>query len=112
VGYNATWTANGTRRIATVPVGYADGYRRHLSNLGEGVLHGRRCPVVGRVSMDMTMLDVTDVPCNVGDIITLLGTSDGVTLTTDAIAERGALSPYELLVGLRLRLPRLYRDTP
>ncbi len=110
VGYGATYVAAGMRRIATVPVGYGDGYRRHLSNRGEGLLRGVRIPVVGRVSMDMTTLDVTGVPAVVGDVITLIGADGGQLLTTDEVAARGGLSPYELLVGLRLRLPRLYRD--
>ncbi len=112
VGYGATWTATETRRIATVPVGYADGYRRHLSNRGQAMVHGARVPVVGRISMDMTTLDVTDVSCAVGDVVTLLGGEAGrpveAGMTTDAVAARAELSPYELLVGLRLRLPRAY----
>ncbi len=108
VGYGATFVAAQPRRIATVPVGYADGYRRHLSNRGEVLLNGVRCPVVGRVSMDMTTIDVSDVPCAVGDVVTLMGSSDGVTLTTDDVAARGELSPYELLTGLRMRLSRVY----
>ena len=58
--------------------------------------------------MDMTTLDVTGVECTIGNVVTLLGTDGGQTLTTDAVAEIGELSPYELLVGLRLRLPRIY----
>jgi len=108
VGYGATWSPTETRRIATVPVGYADGYRRHLSNRGEALVHRQRCPIVGRISMDMATLDVTDIECTIGDVVTLLGTDGGQTLTTDAVAQRAELSPYELLVGLRLRLPRIY----
>ncbi len=108
VGYGATWSPTETRRIATVPVGYADGYRRHLSNRGDALVNGHRCPIVGRISMDMTTLDVTGVECTIGSVVTLMGTDGGQTLTTDAVAESGDLSPYELLVGLRLRLPRIY----
>ena len=73
VSYDGTWTAKGRRRIATVPVGYADGYRRILSNRGMGLLRGQRVPVAGNVTMDMTMFDVTDVPCEIGDVLTMVG---------------------------------------
>lgn len=112
VGYGATWSPTETRRIATVPVGYADGYRRHLSNRSDALVRGQRCPIVGRISMDMTTLDVTGVECTVGDVVTLIGTDGTLTLTTDSVAEGGELSPYELLVGLRLRLPRIYVSFP
>ena len=108
VSYDATWRAKGDRRIATLPVGYADGYRRSLSNVGVGLLHGRRIPVAGRVTMDMTMLDVTDVNAGLGDIVTLLGRDGGDVLTVGEVAGLAEVSPYELLTGLRLRLPRLY----
>jgi alanine racemase len=112
VSYGATWTASGPRRIATVPVGYADGYRRALSNRGIAFFRGQAVPVVGVVTMDMTMLDVTEVagPCVVGDLVTLMGRDGAMLLSTDEVAARAELSPYELLVGLGLRLPRLYLD--
>lgn len=112
VSYGATWTASGPRRIATVPVGYADGYRRALSNRGIALFRGQPVPVVGVVTMDMTMFDVSDVagPCVVGDVMTLLGRDGEIMLSTDDVAARGELSPYELLVGLGLRLPRLYLE--
>ncbi len=108
VSYRATWTAAATRRIATIPVGYADGYRVAFSNRGEVLIAGRRCSVVGRVTMDMTMIDVTDVPCEVGDVVTLLGNEGDAQLSLDEIARRSGLLSYELLIGLKLRLPRLY----
>jgi alanine racemase len=110
VSYGATWAARGARRIATVPAGYADGYRRALSGVGRALLHGRPVPVAGRVTMDMTMLDVTGVPCAVGDVITLLGRDGDAVLTAADVAAAGDLSPYELLTGLRGRVPRLYHD--
>ena len=109
VSYGATWVAAGPRRIATVAVGYADGYRRALSDRGVALLHGGRVPVVGRVTMDMTMLDVTGLPCAVGDVATLLGRDGDAVLTVDDVAGAGDLSPYELLAGLRLRVPHAYR---
>jgi alanine racemase len=108
VSYGATWRADGDRIVATVPCGYADGYRRDLGNRGVALLHGTRVPVAGRVTMDMTMLDVTNVPCAIGDVVTLLGRVGDWVLTADDVARAGDLSPYELLAGLRLRLPHLH----
>jgi alanine racemase len=107
VSYGATWRAERESVIATVPCGYADGYRRHLGNRGVALLHGRRIPVVGVVTMDMTMLDVTDVPCAVGDVVTLLGRDGGAVIGATELARLGGLSPYEVLAGLRLRLPHV-----
>lgn len=111
VSYGATWTAARPSRVATLSAGYADGYRRHLSNAGQVLLHGQRCPVVGRVTMDMTMIDVTGVPCAPGDVATLLGRDGDEELTAEAVAAFGGLSPYELLVGLTLRVPARYQET-
>lgn len=108
VSYGATWTAISARRIATVPVGYGDGYRVALSNVGEVLIAGRRCPVVGRVTMDMTMIDVTDAPCGIGDVVTLVGEDEADHVSLDEIAMRSGVLSYEFLVGLKLRLPRLY----
>ena len=109
VSYDATWRASGGRRIATVACGYADGLRRHLGNRGQGIVAGARVPIVGVVTMDMTMLDITGVACDIGDVVTLLGVSGDDRLTAEEVAERGGLSPYELLTGLRQRLPRLHQ---
>ncbi|MBL0171448.1 MAG: alanine racemase [Gemmatimonadaceae bacterium] len=110
VSYGATYHANGTRHIATVAIGYADGYRRALSNKGMAIVRGMRVPVVGTVTMDMTMLDVTTLAgrCAVGDTATFIGRDGGDCLWTDDVAALAGLSPYELLVGLRLRAPRRY----
>ncbi|WP_411279927.1 alanine racemase [Gemmatimonas sp.] len=105
VSYGATWTAARPTRIATISAGYADGYRRQLSNRGEVLIGGVRCPVVGRVTMDMIMVNVTDVPCGIGDVATLIGTDGAATVSTEQVAEMAELSPYELLVGLALRVP-------
>jgi alanine racemase len=110
VSYGATWTAKGARRIATVPVGYADGYRRALSNKGIALLRGQRVPVAGRVTMDMTMLDVTDTNAGLGDLVTLLGEDGGDVITVSELASVSDVSPYEILTGLKLRLPRRYRE--
>jgi alanine racemase len=108
VSYGATWRARGTRRVATLGIGYADGYRRALSNRGAVLLNGKRAPVAGIVTMDMTMVDVTDVPCEVGDVATLIGRDGDDVLTVDEVAATAQILSYELLVGLKLRVPRIY----
>jgi alanine racemase len=111
VSYCGEWQATATHRIATVAVGHGDGYRRAFSGKGIALLHGADVPVIGIVTMDMTMLDVSGVPCEIGDVVTFLGSDGARCLSTDDVAARGGLSPYELLVGLRLRLPRVYRES-
>jgi len=111
VSYGATWRARGTRRVATLGIGYADGYRRALSNRGAVLLNGQRVPVAGIVTMDMTMIDVTDVPCEIGDVATLIGRDGDDVLTVDDVAATAQVLSYELLVGLKLRVPRVYVNT-
>jgi alanine racemase len=108
VSYSATYRATDRRRIATLAIGYADGYRRALSNIGTVLVHGQRAHVVGLVTMDMTMIDVTDVPCEVGDVATLIGRDGDDRLTVEDVAAAGSLSPYEVLTGLRSRMPRRF----
>lgn len=108
VSYSATYRASARRRIATLACGYADGYRRAFGNRGIALVNGRRAPVVGVVTMDMTMLDVTDVACEVGDVATLIGCDGDELLDMNEAARLAELSPYELLVGLRMRVPRRY----
>jgi alanine racemase len=108
VSYGGTYRAEGRRRIATLGIGYADGYRRILGNHAVALVAGRRAPVVGVVTMDMTMLDVTDASCNVGDVATLIGADGSDQITVADVAGFGNLSPYEVLTGLRGRLPRRY----
>lgn len=110
VSYEATWRAENARVVATLAIGYADGYRRSLSSEGEVLLAGGRRRVAGLVTMDMTMVDVTGARCAVGDVATLVGAAGGDCLTVSAVAERARLSPYELLTGLRGRLARVHRD--
>jgi alanine racemase len=108
VSYDGTYTAHGARRIATLSIGYADGYRRAFGNCTPAIVRGARVPVVGLVTMDMTMLDVTGVDCQVGDVATLLGTEGDEHIDIMELAAMGELSPYELLTGLRSRLARRY----
>ncbi|HKO16349.1 MAG TPA: alanine racemase [Gemmatimonadaceae bacterium] len=108
VSYDATYRADQPRRIATLAVGYADGYRRALGNRAAVLLHGRRAPVVGHVTMDMTMADVTGLSCARGDVATLIGSDGAQRLDVADVAAAGDLSSYELLTGLRGRLTRRY----
>jgi alanine racemase len=108
VSYDATFRAKRRTRVATLAIGYADGYRRLFSNIGTALVRGRRAPVAGLVTMDMTMIDVTDVDCEIGDVATLIGTDGDESLDLAAVAAAGNMSPYELLTGLRSRLPRRY----
>ena len=108
VSYDATYRAVGDRRVATLGIGYADGYPRSLSNRGGAMLGGRRACVAGLVTMDMTMVDVTDVPCTLGDVATVIGAGDGLDVA--AVARTAEMSPYELLTGLRNRIARVYRS--
>jgi len=108
VSYGGTYRAVGERRIATLPVGYADGYRRVLGNRASVLVRGRRAPVAGVVTMDMTMIDVTGLPCEIGDVATLIGADGDDRIDVAELAEVGGLSPYEVLTGLRGRLPRRY----
>jgi alanine racemase len=108
VSYDGSYRAVGARRIATLGIGYADGYRRALSNRGSALVNGRRAPVAGLVTMDMTMIDVTDVPCEIGDVATLMGRDGDERIDIADLALDGDLSPYEVLTGLRGRLPRRY----
>jgi alanine racemase len=110
VSYTATWRATDRRRIATVSAGYADGIRRSLSSRGVALVDGKRAPIAGIVTMDMTMLDVTGIRCEVGDVATFLGKQGEHELPIGEVAASGEMSPYELLVGLGLRAPRIYQN--
>ena len=110
VSYEATWRAPSARRVATLGIGYADGYRRALSNRGDVLIGGKRARVVGLVTMDMTMVDVTDIACEPGDVATMIGSSTNDCLTVAEVATTADLSPYELLTGLRGRMPRMWKE--
>lgn len=136
VSYGASFRATERRRIATLSAGYADGYRRAFGNVGRALVRGIHARVAGVVTMDMTMIDVTGIDCAIGDVATLLGPDSpdsgresqrpgGVAQRGDADGAAGAsgagidmataaraagLSPYEVLTGLRGRLPRVYLD--
>lgn len=110
VSYGATYRATRERTIATLAIGYADGYRRALSNRADVLIHGRRVPILGLVTMDMTMIDVTDINVSIGDPATLIGSDGDEQIDIAEIARVGDLSPYEVLTGLSGRLPRRYLE--
>jgi alanine racemase len=115
VGYGATWRAPRPARIATVPMGYADGLSRHLGNRGHLLVRGRRAPIVGAVSMDMAMIDVTDIDgADVGDEVVVLGTQDGPfgrgAIGADEIASHAGTIAWEVLTSISRRVPRFYRE--
>ena len=110
VSYDAEFCATRECRIATAAIGYADGYRRAFSSRGVALLHGRRVPVAGVVTMDMTMLDVTGVACEIGDVVTFIGRDGAERITVDDAAATAAIAPYELLTGLGARLDHTYGE--
>ena len=112
VSYEAAWTATSRRRIATIALGYADGYPRNAGAGGVGIVRGGVAPIAGRVTMDMIMLDVTDSAAAEGDVVTMIGDGSSLNLPLDiaGVAALAGMSPYEVLTGLRGRLGRTYTD--
>jgi alanine racemase len=109
LGYGCTYEAAREMVVATVPVGYADGYARALSNRGRVSLRGKLAPVVGRVSMDLTLVDVTDVEgVEVGDRVTLLGRDGALSIPAEGIAQTAGTISYEITCGVSQRVPRRY----
>jgi alanine racemase len=99
--------------VATVGIGYGDGYPRHLSNRGTQVLvAGMRCPLLGRVTMDQIMVDVTDAgrSVNAGDEVVLFGEQEGERILVSELAEKAGTIPWEILTGITRRVPRVYRN--
>ena len=108
VSYGLTWRAERPSRIALIPIGYADGYQRALSNRGQVLARGRRCPIVGRICMDHFLIDVTDVAdAATGDEAVLIGEQGGEEITAAEVAAHIDTINYEVLAGLNRRLPRL-----
>jgi alanine racemase len=108
VSYGHTFVTKRRTRIAVLPIGYADGYARALSNIGQVLVCGRRAPVLGRVCMDLTMVDVTDIPgVQPGEEVVLWGRQREAELSVNEVADwQGSIS-YELLTRVGKRVPRL-----
>ncbi len=115
VGYGGTFVAPREAMVATVPMGYADGLSRALSNRGEALVRGKRVAIVGNISMDMTMIDVTQLPgVSMGDEVVFLGAQSGAlgsdTITAEEVAARAGTIPWEVLTNISRRVPRFYRE--
>jgi alanine racemase len=108
VSYGGVWQAPRLSRIATLPIGYADGYPRHVRG-ATTLVRGMRAPIVGVVCMDMLMVDVTDVPgASLGDVVTLIGRDGNLQITVDDVAGWAGTVNYEILCGISKRVPRIY----
>jgi alanine racemase len=109
VGYGATYRSSGAERWATLGIGYGDGFPRILGNLGHAILSGRRVPIIGRISMDMTVVDITGVEgVGAGDTATLIGRDGDADITLDEVADLAGTISYEILTGLTTRMPRIW----
>lgn len=112
VSYNGTFTAARPTRIAVLPIGYADGLSRHLSNRGQVLIRGQRAPITGLVCMDMVMVDVTHIPgAAVGDEAVLIGRQGRDRITANDVAAWAGTIPYEVLCSIGPRVPRQYHSS-
>lgn len=111
LGYGLTFTTERESRVATLPIGYADGLRRLHSNNGRVLIRGHFAPIVGRVSMDLTIVDVTDVPgVELGDEVILIGEQNGLRISAEDLAEQIDTISYEIVTGILARVPRVYSN--
>ena len=110
LSYGRTFKAPRDMKIATVTIGYADGYSRLLSNKAEAIVNGKRAKVAGRVCMDQLMLDVTDIDVKAGDIATMFGNDGNEKITADELADIYGTIGYEIICGISMRVPRVIMD--
>jgi alanine racemase len=109
LGYGCTFETKRDSMIATIPIGYDDGYRRALSNRGHVIVRGTFAPVVGRISMDLTLVDVTEVrEVSLNDQVTLIGRAGDLSITAEDTAETIGTISYEVTCGISARVPRVY----
>ena len=109
VSYGATYKTERNTLVATLPVGYADGYPRALSGKGEVIIHGVRCPIIGRVCMDQMMVDISAVPqAKIEDEVTLVGRNGGEFISAEEISSLSGTINYEFVCGISKRVPRVY----
>jgi alanine racemase len=112
ISYGGTFVTRRESLIATLPIGYADGYSRYLSNRGEVLVRGKRAPVVGKVCMDFIMVDVTDIPkVSLGDEVVLIGSQGKETITAEEMADRMNTISYEDFCSVGKRIPRIYKGS-
>lgn len=111
VSYGLRYVADSPRVIATLPVGYGDGYKRCLTNRADVLIRGKRCPQVGTICMDQIMVDVTEIPdVRAGEEAVLLGTQGAESITADELAEKTETISYEILLSISERVPRVYPE--
>ena len=109
IGYGGTYTTTRPTRVATIPVGYADGYRRNLSGKFYVLIRGKKAPILGRICMDQMMVDVTEIPeAQQNDVVVLVGRSGEARITVEEIAAQGDSFNYEFVCGIIRRVPRVY----
>lgn len=109
IGYGGTYTTTRPTRVATVPVGYADGYRRNLSGRFYVLIRGKKAPILGRICMDQMMVDVTEIPdAALNDTVVLVGKSGNLNISVEEIAAQGDSFNYEFVCGISRRVPRVY----
>ena len=110
VGYGLTYRASRPMKLVVLPIGYYDGYDRKLSNSGRALIHGQPASVVGRVAMNMTMLDVTDVGADLDDEVVLVGRQGNAEIRVEELAEKIGTIPYEVLARINPLIPRVVSD--
>ncbi|NLZ83228.1 MAG: alanine racemase [Clostridiales bacterium] len=109
ISYGSTYITTKKTKVATIPVGYADGYSRNLSNVGKVIIHGQYAPIIGRICMDQFMVDVTDISgVKQGDTVTLLGKDQEAYISSEELAEWSHSFVYELICTVGKRIPRVY----
>lgn len=109
IGYGGSYTTRQETRVATIPVGYADGYPRSLSNRGTVLIHGQRAAILGRVCMDQFMVDVTEIPdVQIGSLVTLFGRDGNTVLPVEEVADLSGSFNYEFVCDVGKRVPRVY----
>ena len=112
IGYGGTYTTSRPTQIALIAAGYGDGLSRALSNRGYVIIHNRRCPIIGRISMDQAMIDTTDLETapSPGDLVTLIGTQGHATITASEFAQWAGTIPYEVFCSITKRVDRVYNQ--
>jgi alanine racemase len=110
LGYSRTFESKKDSLIATIPIGYQDGYMRQLSNIGRVLINGKFANVVGRVSMDWTLIDVSEIEnVKIGDEVVLIGEQNGLSIETEELAEKTNTISYEVTCGINRRVPRIFK---
>ena len=108
VSYGRTYCCSENKTLATIPIGYADGYNRQLSNKGRVIINGKFAPIVGRVCMDQTIIDVTGIGCKQGDTVILIGSDGTNNISASELARLSNTINYEIVCAISDRIPRLY----